>query len=67
MILRVNGEQRAVAEGIKTLKQLLDSLDVSCRRVAVERNGEIEEPASFEHVLLEEGDRIEIVAFVGGG
>ena len=67
MILRVNGEDKRFAEEIKTLKQLLDDLGFPCERIAVERNGEIEEPGSFEQIFLQEEDRIEIVAFVGGG
>jgi len=67
MILRINGEDKRFDEAVRTLKQLLDALGVSCRRIAVERNGEIEDPASFEQVVLEDEDRIEIVTFVGGG
>ncbi len=67
MILRVNGEEKEFAEEIKTLKHLVDALEIPCQRIAVERNGEIEDPGSFEQVYLEEEDRIEIVAFVGGG
>jgi len=67
MILRVNGEERRFGDHVRTLQQLLDALDISCRRVAVERNGEIQEREAFGRVLLEEEDRIEIVTFVGGG
>ena len=67
MILRVNGEQKEFSEEIKTLKQLLDALKIPCQRIAVERNGEISDPGSFELVDLQEDDRIEIVTFVGGG
>ncbi len=67
MILRVNGDQKEFSEEIKTLKQLLDALEIPCQRIAVERNGEIEDPGSFELIDLQEDDRIEIVSFVGGG
>ena len=62
----VNGETRAVREGA-TLLALLADLSLPESRVAVERNRAIVRKADFGGTVLGEGDRIEIVTFVGGG
>jgi len=45
----------------------LRTLDIDPKRVAVELNLEILPKADYESTLLNDGDRIEIVQFVGGG
>jgi sulfur carrier protein len=50
-----------------TFAQLLDRLDLSTRRLAVERNGEIVPRSAFGEARLSDGDRIELVVAVGGG
>ncbi len=66
MRIFLNGNEREVADGL-TVAGLLDTLDVSRRYVAVERNGEIVPRATHAETVLAEGDRIEIVTMVGGG
>lgn len=66
MTVVVNGEPRDVAEGA-TLATLLVTFGLSPESVVVERNGEIVRRDEFERVRLKEGDRLEIVRFVGGG
>jgi sulfur carrier protein len=61
----VNGEQRDVPEGT-TVRGLIDLLELT-GLVAVERNREVVPRAAHASTLLEPGDRIEIVHFVGGG
>lgn len=46
---------------------LLERLEMAGRKVAVERNGEIVPRGRHREVLLENGDRLEVVAAVGGG
>lgn len=66
MKLLVNGEPREVREGI-TVLGLLQELKVTAERVAVEVNAEVIRRARHaEHRLLE-GDKVEVVTFVGGG
>jgi len=66
MQLWVNGEvQEAPHEA--SLARLLALLGIDPAKVAVERNGEIAPKSSYESVRLAEGDRLEIVQFVGGG
>ncbi|OGW33462.1 MAG: thiamine biosynthesis protein ThiS [Nitrospirae bacterium GWC2_42_7] len=50
-----------------TVRELLDELKIMPGRVAVEVNLEIVRKADYETYKLGEGDKIEIVNFVGGG
>ena len=64
--IRFNGEDLALPEGSSVL-HLLERLEVSNPRVAVERNHEIVPKASHASTSLREGDVVEVVEFVGGG
>jgi thiazole synthase len=64
--LILNGDPHRVAPGT-SVAGLLDSLGLNGLKVAVERNLEIVPRSTFEAVALEEGDKLEIVHFVGGG
>jgi sulfur carrier protein len=66
MRIEVNGEMRDVEEGL-TVRGLLLALELGDRLVAVERNAELVPRTRHETTVLCEGDRIEIVEFVGGG
>jgi len=66
MRLTVNGETREAPQGA-TLADLLASLEIDGRRVAVERNREIAPKSLWSQIVLAEGDQLEIVQFVGGG
>ncbi|HXX56879.1 MAG TPA: sulfur carrier protein ThiS [Thermodesulfovibrionales bacterium] len=65
MTLIVNGE--TVETSASTLKELLDALRVLPERVAVEVNLSVIGKAQYPSFHLNEGDRVEIVNFVGGG
>jgi thiamine biosynthesis protein ThiS len=62
----VNGEARVVAADA-TVALLISELGLDPHRVAVERNRDIVPRAEYAQVALEQGDRLEIVTFVGGG
>jgi thiamine biosynthesis protein ThiS len=66
MELIVNGKPRQV-ESPLSLLDLLQSLGVDPRIVAVEHNGEIVKRDHFEATPLQSGDRLEVVRMVGGG
>ena len=66
MRLVVNGEERQV-ETSTTVKQLLAVLGLGDTMVAVERNEEVVPRAQHETTELADGDRVEVVHFVGGG
>ena len=62
----MNGEPLEIA-GPRTLAALLAELNIEPRRVAVEHNLTIVKRANYDSVIVQEGDAIEIVNFVGGG
>ena len=62
----VNGAALQVAEGV-TVAGLLGQLGLDRRKVAVERNEEIVVRSTYGATVLQAGDRIEIVHFIGGG
>ncbi len=66
MKLLVNGEFKEFKK-IETISQLLQELNVKTQFVAVELNGKIVYKEEFDKALLKDGDRVEVVSFVGGG
>jgi thiamine biosynthesis protein ThiS len=66
MRLIVNGEERSFA-GIGDVAGLVAALGLNPRKVAVERNLEIVPRSTYAATPIAEGDRIEIVHFIGGG
>ncbi|KAA5801737.1 sulfur carrier protein ThiS [Alkalicaulis satelles] len=64
--VQLNGEARALPAGL-TLTGLLEALELDPRKVAVERNLEIAPRNGYAAIAIEDGDRLEIVHFVGGG
>ncbi len=64
--LTVNGESRSIADGAR-VADLVSDLKLDGRKIAVERNLEIVPRSQYAGTALQDGDRIEIVAFVGGG
>ncbi len=66
MKITVNGETKDFTQNI-TVSQMLDLLELDTRKIAVERNFEIVPKSTYNNVTLEDGDRLEIVAFIGGG
>jgi len=65
MRLVINGEEREFAAA--TLEALVEELGMKGDRVAVELNREIVPRASWQATALKDGDRLEIVHFVGAG
>jgi sulfur carrier protein len=66
MQLTINGEVRDVPEGL-TLLGLLEHLELTDGPVAIERNREVVPRREHGSVLIQPGDLLEIVQFVGGG
>ncbi len=64
--IQVNGEDRTVPTDA-TLASLVETLGLDPRKVAIERNLEIVPKSLHPTTALTDGDRIEIVQFVGGG
>ena len=66
MQITLNGDSYEVA-GPVTVAELLARLDVDARRVAVEHNLVVLKRDAFDRTIVEAGDAVEIVNFVGGG
>jgi len=62
----LNGEPRPIAEDT-SVAALVAELGLSPQQVAVEKNREIVPRGAHAQELLRDGDRLEIVTFVGGG
>jgi thiamine biosynthesis protein ThiS len=66
VLITLNGEPHEL-EAPLSVADLLLKLSIDARRVAVEHNDVILKRTLFDDTLVHEGDRIEIVNFVGGG
>jgi thiamine biosynthesis protein ThiS len=64
--ITLNGEPFEVAAPL-TVSALLSHLDIDSRRVAIEHNLLVLKRPLYDTTMIHEGDRIEIVNFVGGG
>ncbi|HEX9256102.1 MAG TPA: sulfur carrier protein ThiS [Candidatus Angelobacter sp.] len=66
MTLHINGEQRDFSDGL-TVAVLVAQLGMKPDRIAVELNLEIIPRTQWETTTLKNGDKLELVHFVGGG
>ena len=64
--IRLNGDPMTLEAGV-TLAELLEVLGLDPRRLAVERNLEVAPRGEHAQVVLQDGDRLEVVTLVGGG
>jgi len=66
MFISINGESLELP-GPMTLTVLLTTLNIDPRRVAIEHNGTVVKRDRYDSSMVQAGDEIEIVNFVGGG
>ena len=64
-MVKINGVHLD-ADG-KTLEEYLSATDYDPRRIAIERNDEIVPKVLYGETVLQDGDVVEVVSFVGGG
>lgn len=64
--ITLNGEEKILEKAI-TVAQLIFDLGLDVKKIAVEKDLEIVNSVQFSEVILDEGSRIEIVHFIGGG
>ncbi|MBR6407177.1 MAG: sulfur carrier protein ThiS [Clostridia bacterium] len=64
-MVKINGTELDIAG--QTLSEYLSSTDYNIKRIAVERNGDIVPKAMYGETVLQDGDSLEVVGFVGGG
>jgi thiamine biosynthesis protein ThiS len=62
----INGETKTLTNPL-SLAELIDHLDLTPARIAVELNREVIRRSLWSETKVKDGDRIEIVHFVGGG
>lgn len=66
MTIKLNGDPCDIP-GPLSVSALLEQLDIDSRRVAVELNLNVVKKTAYDSSLINDGDEIEIVNFVGGG
>ena len=66
MVITLNGERFEIDHPV-SVTDLLATLEIDPRRVAVEHNLAIIKRQTYSAVVVDEGDTVEIVNFVGGG
>tara|TARA_B100002052_G_C15688210_1_gene509414 strand:- start:55 stop:261 length:207 start_codon:yes stop_codon:yes gene_type:complete len=66
MEITLNGEKFTLETG-SNIVNLIDKLDLDVDKLAIERNLEIVPKSKFAMTILEEGDKLEVVHFIGGG
>lgn len=66
MKIRLNGDPRELEEA-RTLGSLVDELGLDRNWVVAERNSEVPDRKSWDETLLQDGDQVELVRFMGGG
>ncbi len=64
-LITINGNR--IEQNKLSLKEYLESTGLNPKRIAVEINGEILPKSEYDSSVLKDGDKVEIVNFVGGG
>jgi sulfur carrier protein len=62
----LNGETREIPPQIK-LEELLELFSLPKQRIAIELNNDVVRRSNWQDVSIHDGDKIEVVHFVGGG
>ncbi len=62
----LNGEEKILDQAM-SVAELVRILELDVKKIAVEKDLEIVNPDQFSEVILDEGSRVEIVHFIGGG
>ena len=66
MTIKLNGDSHQLP-GPLSISALLQRLEIDSRRVAVEHNLSVVKKTAYDSSLINDGDEVEIVNFVGGG
>jgi thiamine biosynthesis protein ThiS len=66
LLVTINGEEKNIEDGLK-VSDLIPLLELKAERLAIEVNRRIIRRANWQQTPLADGDKIEIVQFVGGG
>lgn len=66
ILINLNGENKEIDSGL-SLEQLVKNLELDTKKIAIELNFEIINPQDFANIKIQDGAKIEIVHFIGGG
>lgn len=66
MLIEVNGKEQKMSQGT-TLLDIVQAMGVDHKRVVVEHNLQIADKEKLADTVVCEGDKIEVIHFVGGG
>ena len=66
VLIFVNGSEQAIEAG-SSLTEIITAMRLEGRRIAVERNEIIVPKSAYSSVVIDQGDRLEIVHAIGGG
>ena len=67
MNISINGNTKQLDGENMTISDLIVTLNLVDKRLAIEKNGEIVPRSQFDAAILNDGDKLEIVGAVGGG
>jgi sulfur carrier protein len=67
MNIWINGNIKSLNSDVMTIAALVVALNLTGKRLAIEKNGEIVPRSQFGDVAVQDGDKLEIVGAVGGG
>lgn len=67
MGITINGEMMKVSKDVTTIKHLINHMGIKSPAIIVEQNGTILNQDAHTDSEVKEGDRIELIQFVGGG
>jgi sulfur carrier protein len=67
LTFQLNGQPRSLETTTHQLADVITALELKSDRVAVELNGEIVRRSAWGETAVSNGDRLEVVHFVGGG
>ncbi|GAB7140927.1 hypothetical protein RsTz2092_08840 [Deferribacterales bacterium RsTz2092] len=66
MFITLNGEEHEITSGT-TVESLLNEQNIKPAAVAIEHNGTILERGTYQNAVLNDGDTMEVIRFIGGG
>jgi thiamine biosynthesis protein ThiS len=66
MTIKLNGDSHEITRPL-SVSALLQQLEIDARRVAVELNLSVVKKTAYDSSVINDGDEVEIVNFVGGG
>ncbi len=67
MHLQINGDQVTVSTDVKTIQDVINHYEIKNQVIIVEHNDQILEKSTHVNTTVNDGDKLELIQFVGGG